>query len=273
MKDLLSFYENLVEEEYVDKIKKDFIKQYFEHNSSPYKIDENGDIWEASEEVAYSFKTHLKRINNNEFNSFKEKIRFAYYNSSDKIKFKRSLTERINDLKQISQKTYKDEYDYIFQFYLDLENYLYKRFNTGDKPIEFNKKSYKWDNFDLQYAEKQIETLFIGLCKLNYSHIDDKTDFINGFTGKEVLNGVRWLPKNDRNQALKPQLFNLIDSLMENYVNTKNGKSYNDAILYVFRKFDGDKFSISSIKTSKSTNTSCIDNEIETLIDSLSEIP
>ena len=83
---------------------------------------------------------------------------------------------------------------------------------------------------------------------------------------KEVKYGIKWLDKTiTKKDTNKGSLIGFINLLIKgNFINDIKEKEYNDAIVYVFRDFNGNK--LKNIRQAKSSYTGKLSEEIQDLI-------
>lgn len=162
----------------------------------------------------------------------------------------------------------------IKQAIIGLKNHIVQKYGVDDLFSDIQNKlqnqsvSFQWDYLDKNEAINSLTKLYKELTSANVI-LGDKEEFINGFMGMTVKNGIRWLLKTkDKKHTSKPTLFAFVDYLIEEgFIEDIEGKNYNEAILYVFREHDGNQ--LKNVRQSKSSSTAIISEKIKMIIDNL----
>lgn len=275
-------FEELLQEGKYESLKKEYIAEYLElYGSNGIKdIDNNKGIISLYDGDTYSFEFNFEiklnkyyRLAKLEINKEVLEIVAKGIPPTEYIKTQINITSylerKARDLYQdghIIPKVLQALKEYIMEKYNPILNEGHTNDTTSKAP------SFKWDYIENQEegTVKAIERLYNFLLENDFIE-GSKEDFINGFMGKPIINGIRWLTKaKDKQHTSKPSLFAFIDYLMEGYIiDSIEGKDYYDAIEYVFRDFKGNIFNRKSLRQSKSSSTAEIDPKIKDFINSI----
>lgn len=126
-------------------------------------------------------------------------------------------------------------------------------------PVISNPDDYSPDSFllDAQDNESRI-TILTKLYTLLTSHPvmieGSKEEFINAFSQKVVINGLKWCVKGKNGQITKSSLLYLIEQLNQGYINEVPDTELNRKVAYVFRGLDGSP--LKNIRQSKNAASS-----------------
>lgn len=275
---VFDFFENLLEKDIYENLKKEFISKYIEEEGNPLEIDLNEGIIIVDPETSYNFDNYFKRNLNKHYLESKRNIDIGVLEITAKnIEPTNYLNTQLQILHSLEIKAikYYPNRPIVYKTITSLKSFINEKYNpksVEDVRIFEGKKtnysSFDWDIIDVEYPINEISSIFDFLTSKNIIS-GSKEDFISGFTGEPVNDGINWLIKSsDKRHTSKPSLFAFIDYLMsQNFIKNLNGKEYNDAIKNVFRDFKGDTFK--NIRDSKSKSTAEIDITIKNFIDSL----
>ncbi|WP_372482895.1 hypothetical protein AB9J70_12030 [Elizabethkingia anophelis] len=276
----LSFFESLLESDKYETMKKeymdDYIRDFGDLKFSIGTIDYENAIIVQDKYTTLTFNSDFTRRLTLELSKAKENIDknviIITSNNISPDEFLKIQLRVINSLLLKTNILYINQ-PCVKQAITDLNNHIINKYNVSSLlhiTDEVNVNSFNWDYFDNQENDirEKISSLYNELIAINIIS-GTENDFVNGFMGKPVLEGIRWLPrtKDDKNTA-KSTLFSFIDYLMnENFILKLNGKEYNDAIEYVFRDYNGNM--LKNIRQSKSSSTASIPENIQEIIDNL----
>ncbi|QQM25331.1 hypothetical protein [Elizabethkingia sp. M8] len=276
----LSFFESLLESDKYEIMKKRYIDDYIEEHNGLINpsgdIDYENGIIKEDEYTTFRFSSKFTRNLVLESSKAKENIDknviIITSNNISPDEFLKIQLRVINSLLLKTNILYINQ-PCVKQAITDLNNHIINKYNVSSLlhiTDEINVNSFNWDYLDNQENDTQekISSLYNELVAINIISGTEK-DFVNGFMGKPVLEGIRWLPKTkDNKSTAKSTLFSFIDYLIdESFILKLNGKEYNDAIEYVFRDYNGNM--LKNIRQSKSSSTASIPEDIQEIIDNL----
>jgi hypothetical protein len=265
------FFESLLEPNKYESLKAEFVRHYIDNVGQPFDVDfEKGIIYETPE-TEYEFSTSiLSKINSecyklknaiikNIYNFFQDEKNPNNYLLSE-LQHLESLIERLNE-SDFRELDFEDKLSPVVNF---IEIRLGLKKSSSETYPTFN------CNFSIDNIEQKLSTLYFELLQQNIIK-GSKQDFINGFQGKKVINGIKWMIcTKDKKSTNKPSLIYLLDYLIhKDYIEYLSGKEYNAAFIYVFRDLKGKKFKRATISTSKSNNTLKEHETIKNIIDNL----
>lgn len=274
------FFEDLLESDKYKILQNDYMDSYIEkYGSLKYEngvFDYEKGIIIEDEYTDLSFQLYFDSLINTEYYKAKRNLnRCVWEIVSQNISPNEFLKFQIATLDSllINIGKFYSNHPILNQAIVKLKNHIINKFkleSNHEHIVNTSFPSFEWDYLEgcESDAIEVIRNLFNGL--ISKSIIDSsEEDFINGFTGKEVQNGIKWLLKTkDRKHSSKPTLFAFIDYLMEeNFIKDIKEKEYNNAIEYVFREDNGDF--LKNIRQSKSSSTATIPEDIRTIIDNL----
>lgn len=111
--------------------------------------------------------------------------------------------------------------------------------------------SFKWGLLNSDDSVEQLKKLYDLLVQAPPLIDCDRQEFINAFTEKEVIHGIRWMLTSVKNRLpSKVSLIYFLKQLMEKSELEEDELNFNRKIEYVFRDFSGQPFK--NIKQSKS---------------------
>ncbi|MCT3672564.1 hypothetical protein KRE49_09340 [Elizabethkingia meningoseptica] len=276
----LSFFESLLESDKYETMKKeymdDYIRDFGDLKFSIGTIDYENAIIVEDKYTTLTFNSDFTQRLTLELSKAKENIdKNVIIITSNNISPNEFLKIQLRVINSLLLKTnilYINQ-PCVKQAITDLNNHIINKYNVSSLlhiTDKINVNSFNWDYLDNQENDtrEKISSLYNELIAINIIS-GTENDFVNGFMGKPVLEGIRWLPrtKDDKNTA-KSTLFSFIDYLMnENFILKLNGKEYNDAIEYVFRDYNGN--TLKNIRQSKSSSTASIPENIQEIINNL----
>jgi hypothetical protein len=261
------FFESILEPVKYHNLKAEFIQDYIDNVGQPFDVDfENGIIYEAPQ-TKIKFSTYI------DIESFKLKnaIRMNMYNLLKNQQNPNDyLLSELQHLKSIQERLSENNFGEInfVNKLADIVDFIEIRLGLTKSTTE-NYSTFIW-NFSIDDRTQKLSALYSALVKQKIIK-GSKQDFINGFQGKKVTNGVKWmLTTKDGKNTNKPTLFYFLDYLINiDYIEFLSGKDYNDACIYVFRDLNGNKFNRAALSTSKSNNTLKEHEIIKNIIDNL----
>lgn len=266
-----SFFESLLGPNTYENMKKEFIGDYLENVGNPFDMDfERGIIYD-NPETSYHFSTHFEMlVNNRAFelkNTIIKNMYRIHYDEKNANKYLQSELEYIQSLSNKFNKDHFAGFDFDNVFY-PIAEYIKMRLGY-DNDITDSFPTFKW-NTTLENAEEKLSKLFTELSGKEIIE-GTKQDFLNGFKGKEVKHGIKWI-RTGRNpkHTSKPTLFYFIDYLINReFIEHIEGKEYYGAIIFVFRDLNGEKFTRNRNTTSRGNTTLTEDLFIKQIIDDL----
>lgn len=276
----LLFFEDLLESGKYKILQNDYMDTYIEkYGSLKYKngvFDYERGIIIEDEDTDLSFQLYFDSLISTEYYIAKRNLdKCAWAIVSQNISPNEFLKFQITTLDSllINVGKFYSEHAVLNQAIIKLKNHIINKFkleSNHEHIVNTSFPSFEWDYLEECEADtiEVIRNLFNGL--ISKSIIDgSEEDFIKGFLGKEVQNGIKWLLKTkDRKYSSKPTLFAFIDYLMEeNFIKDIKEKEYNNAIEYVFREHNGSL--LKNIRQSKSSSTATIQEDIRIIIDNL----
>lgn len=277
----LSFFENLLEYDKYELLKKQYISDYIEHGGQPYKIDfENGIIEEWNGEfIKYTFSDSFKfKIEQRALDTKREIgsiIEEILSRSGNLQSFLEVQNNKLHTLSFKADALYSHQ-PIVKEIISELIIYINKFSITSTKDEvrklfileESSSNSYNWKSENYEDKLKSIEDLH-NLLIIEPAIIEcDKQDFINAFSQRKVNKGINWCIKGKNRKISKSSLIYFIDKLINNDL-IDDEIEYNKKIEYVFRDNLGKK--LQNIKVSKSnyskkpTDSERIDRIINTL--------
>lgn len=124
--------------------------------------------------------------------------------------------------------------------------------NLIENPEDYSPDSFLWDSIDNNLREEQLTKLF-ELLSTNPKIIDCQfEDFINAFSQKTVVNGIKWCIKGKSGKMSIHSIWYFVNSLNSGYIQQVPSMGLNRKIHYVFRYTNGELISLEGIKSSKS---------------------
>lgn len=276
----LLFFEDLLENDKYKILQNDYMDRYMEkYGSLKYKngvFDYEKGIIIENEDTDLSFQLYFDSLINTEYSNAKRNLdRCVLEIVSQNISPNEFLKLQISTLDSllINVGKFYSNHSILNQAIVELKNHIINKFKLESNHkhiVNTSFPSFEWDYLEgcESDAIEVIRNLFNGLISKSIINSSEE-DFINGFTGKEVQNGIKWLLKTkDRKHSSKPTLFAFIDYLMEeNFIKDIKEKEYNNAVEYVFREDNGDF--LKNIRQSKSSSTATIPEDIRIIIDNL----
>ena len=113
------------------------------------------------------------------------------------------------------------------------------------------------------FPTAKIQRLYQLLTKNEIPFIEaDEEEFINAFSGKGVVAGIKWLVKGKNKEISKPSLFYLIEQLEKGgFINDNNNPSFlKEVVLTLFRDENNTPFAPTTLSTSISTYSTSKNN-------------
>ncbi|MGV0939408.1 hypothetical protein [Empedobacter sp. ULE_I140] len=277
LKSPLLFFEVLLESNKYDQMKNDYMDKYLEERgnlkfeNSKFDYDKGIIIEDEQTDLSYfyMFKNLIVdniRITKNKFDKILLKMAIE---NIDSTKFLQMHISSLTSLIIKADNFYANQ-PFLSNTLMVLKEDLEIKLNP--QQLYNNNKdgkisSFEWDYFKENEEATQliIEKLYDGLLNLKLIE-GTKEDFINGFMKKEVKYGIKWLDKtNTKKDTNKGSLIGFINLLIKgNFINDIKEKEYNDALVYVFRDFNGNK--LKNIRQAKSSYTGKLSEEIQDLI-------
>ncbi|MGV0968968.1 hypothetical protein ACTS9U_13435 [Empedobacter falsenii] len=277
LKSPLLYFDVLLESNKYDQMKNDYMDKYLEERgnlkfeNSKFDYDKGIIIEDEQTDLSYCwmFKNLIDnniRITKNKFDKILLEMAIKNIDSTQFLQLNiASLTSLI-----IKADNFYANQPFLSNTLMVLKKDLEIKLNphqlyNNNKDSKIS--SFEWDYFKENEEATQliIEKLYDGL--LNLKLIEGaKEDFINGFMKKEVKYGIKWLDKtNTKKDTNKGSLIGFINLLIKgNFINDIKEKEYNDALVYVFRDFNGNK--LKNIRQAKSSYTGKLSEEIQDLI-------
>ena len=277
LKSPLLYFDVLLESNKYDQMKNDYMDKYLEERgnlkfeNSKFDYDKGIIIEDEQTDLSYfyMFKNLIVdniRITKNKFDKILLEMAIKNIDSTQFLQLNiASLTSLI-----IKADNFYANQPFLSNTLMVLKKDLEIKLNphqlyNNNKDSKIS--SFEWDYFKENEEATQliIEKLYDGL--LNLKLIEGaKEDFINGFMKKEVKYGIKWLDKtNTKKDTNKGSLIGFINLLIKgNFINDIKEKEYNDALVYVFRDFNGNK--LKNIRQAKSSYTGKLSEEIQDLI-------
>ncbi|GEM_PF-5381923 len=277
LKSPLLFFEVLLESNKYDQMKNDYMDKYLEERgnlkfeNSKFDYDKGIIIEDEQTDLSYfyMFKNLIVdniRITKNKFDKILLKMAIE---NIDSTKFLQMHISSLTSLIIKADNFYANQ-PFLSNTLMVLKEDLEIKLDPNqlsDKYKDNKISSFEWDYFKENEEATQliIEKLYDGLLNLKLIE-GTKEDFINGFMKKEVKYGIKWLDKtNTKKDTNKGSLIGFINLLIKgNFINDIKEKEYNDAIVYVFRDFNGNK--LKNIRQAKSSYTGKLSEEIQDLI-------
>ncbi|WP_077413874.1 hypothetical protein [Chryseobacterium sp. JV274] len=120
-------------------------------------------------------------------------------------------------------------------------------------PEDYSALSFSWDSLDHSQRIDQLTHLY-SLLTANPPVIQCSQDeFINAFSQRKVIHGIKWLLKGKNGDVSKSTLFYFVDFLnRESYINTVPYSELNKRIEYIFRDNKGEV--LKNLRQSKNTS-------------------
>lgn len=119
---------------------------------------------------------------------------------------------------------------------------------------DYSPHSYRWISINTEVGKLSLKKFYSLLTQEPKIVECSEKEFINAFSQSKLSNGIKWLIKGKNGQYSKQSLIQFIDYLMANkYIETKNGKDFNESVRYVFR--DNNGLLIKNVSVSKSSST------------------
>lgn len=290
------FFESLLEEDKYNDLKKKFISNFEEEYGTlnVKSINEQTgiiEIWNAytdeftneviAEILVYDFESYFISEIEKNFRIAKTKIDElileVILNDKNPERFIDNQIILLNDL---SLKTHT--------FYLDspilkksikrLIKHLQKKRSSTKIDIstphrvdidDFSSYSFNWDSANPEDTIPNLEK-FYSLLTAHPALIEcSKEEFINAFTKRKVINGIKWLVKGDNKLISKSSLLYFVSRLTEEDLINDITNSFNKTIEYIFRDSSGEL--LKNIKQTKSTSSQnpAQKDRIDSIIDSL----
>lgn len=277
LKSPLLFFEVLLESNKYDQMKNDYMDKYLEERgnlkfeNSKFDYDKGIIIEDEQTDLSYfyMFKNLIVdniRITKNKFDKILLKMAIE---NIDSTKFLQMHISSLTSLIIKADNFYANQ-PFLSNTLMVLKEDLEIKLDPNqlsDKYKDNKISSFEWDYFKENEEATQliIEKLYDGLLNLKLIE-GTKEDFINGFMKKEVKYGIKWLDKtNTKKDTNKGSLIGFINLLIKgNFINDIKEKEYNNAIVYVFRDFNGNK--LKNIRQAKSSYTGKLSEEIQDLI-------
>lgn len=266
-----SFFESLLEDDKYETLKTNFIIDYLKNGDDKTPIDIEKGIIHLDQGERIDFSVNFSLIVFGESYRLKNHILNKMYELLEAgLDADRYLQSELVYLQSILSRLNKMDFNGIqFDFYLNpIIDFIKLRLGYEDMSNEIF-PTFNWYSSS-EKAIKNLSNLYTSL--LSEKKIDgSKQDFINGFLGKQVKKGIKWMVLSRKNKLTsKPSLFYFIDILMhKGLIDLIKQKDYNDAIIYVFRDSEGNEFQRASLSTSKSNNTLKEDSTIKKIVDSI----
>lgn len=118
-------------------------------------------------------------------------------------------------------------------------------------PEDYSELSFSWDSLDHSERIEQLIHLY-SLLTANPAVIQCSQDeFIDAFSQRKVIHGIKWLLKGKNGNVSKSTLFYFVNYLIdENFIDTIQPTELNKRVEYVFRDNHGNIFK--NIRQSKS---------------------
>lgn len=296
-KNLLHYFEDLLEYDKTNKLKDIFITECIaDFGNSIEDIEiEQGIITYRNEYfdeetnqyieglITFDFDKHFTTQINAEYKKAKtllDAITFDIVsNGNNPIEF---LNLQMTILKSLYLKldTLYIEKPVVRNAIVALKNYLHEKYcidipklpiqkqnnhNTESSPDDYTPLSFCWDSIDDQKRIEELEHLYSLLIEKPAVIECTREDFINAFTQKKVNNGIKWLIIGRNKYSSKSALFYFINFLNnESYINTVKSTELNKKIVHVFRDNRGNL--LKNIRQSKNhssttpTNYKRLDN-------------
>lgn len=277
LKSPLLYFDVLLESNKYDQMKNDYMDKYLEERgnlkfeNSKFEYDKGIIIEDEQTDLSYfyMFKNLIDdniRITKNKFDKILLKMAIE---NIDSTKFLQMHISSLTSLIIKADNFYANQ-PFLSNTLMVLKEDLEIKLDPNqlsDKYKDNKISSFEWDYFKENEEATQliIEKLYDGLLNLKLIE-GTKEDFINGFMKKEVKYGIKWLDKtNTKKDTKKGSLIGFINLLIKgNFINDIKEKEYNDAIVYVFRDFNGNK--LKNIRQAKSSYTGKLSEEIQDLI-------
>ena len=277
LKSPLLFFEVLLESNKYDQMKNDYMDKYLEERgnlkfeNSKFDYDKGIIIEDEQTDLSYfyMFKNLIAdniRITKNKFDKILLKMAIE---NIDSTKFLQMHISSLTSLIIKADNFYANQ-PFLSNTLMVLKEDLEIKLDPNqlsDKYKDNKISSFEWDYFKENEEATQliIEKLYNGLLNLKLIE-GTKEDFINGFMKKEVKYGIKWLDKTiTKKDTNKGSLIGFINLLIKgNFINDIKEKEYNDALVYVFRDFNGNK--LKNIRQAKSSYTGKLSEEIQDLI-------
>src|SRR5690606_33621436 len=140
--------------------------------------------------------------------------------------------------------------DYISQYLISVKKPIFEQTRIPTPIPNYSPLSFKWDLINPEDTIERLSRLF-GLLTESPSLIDGEIeDFINGFSQREVVVGVKWLVLSKNKTCSKASLIYLLEQLMDRSDLMDEPNDFNKKVEYVFRDNNGTK--LNNIKQSKS---------------------
>lgn len=134
----------------------------------------------------------------------------------------------------------------------------------------YSPSSYKWLTVSSDKGRRKLKKLY-GLLSEEPKIIDcSEIEFVNAFTQSKITDGIKWCVIGKNGQYSKQSLIQFVETLMsEKYIESKDDKSFNDSLKYIFRDNDGQQIKYISVSKSASTKTPAEWERIRSIIDKL----
>lgn len=278
----LSFFENLLEFDKYDLMKKEFVNNYIENVGSPQSIDlENGIIDDGEEK--YSFSTNFNIKVEQQGLIAKRDIGIIIETIISKNENPKSFLEiqnnRLNTLLFKTDVLYPN-HPIVKEVISKLVEYISKFLNASTKDEasklitleESSALSYNWDSNDNEDKLRAIDKLYKLLIEEPAIIECDKQDFVNAFSQRKVYRGINWNMKGKNKSVSKTTIVHFVKSLLnENFINDFPESDFKRKLEYIFRDNEGQKLNnVSNSMDSYNKNTAPFGYErIDIILDKL----
>lgn len=248
----LSFFENLLEYDKYELLKKEYISDYIENIGSPQHIDFEEGVIEEWEEK-YSFSTNFKYkveqqglIVKRDVGAIIEEILIKGGNLKSFLGIQNNA---LTTLLFKADALYPNQ-PVVKEVISELIEYIKKYLNASTKDEaerlvileESSALSYNWDSNNNEEKLKSIEKLY-DLLLIEPSIIKcDKQDFINAFTQRKVHQGICWNLKGKNKMMSKTTIVHFVKSLINGSIIVDFPDiEFKSRLDYVFRDSQGQK--------------------------------